>query len=239
MGDDKEIRDLLNIYNEEFFERKIGKKRSDWSREDQLMYIKSKSKVYEMLLPLLTAAGDTYESMPWNLFLERCDIHGFEIVYRVEQPSVIPELFNEEEVILVNEEMGFVIYAYSDFNKQVLNEGTLWGEVREFDGVDSLDTAKSLLGIINYKTENDTKKIELEVSTGLFTRLGQLDGFYDFVVPWTTKADLFFATSDDCYDPNIEFFEMFERTQKITAEKVGKLPQKTREIMGIEPEKQV
>lgn len=174
---------------------------------------------------------DTEVMMPWEAFLEVCSNNGFVEAYREKQPRYSVDSFEEEEILLVNGDTGCILYAFSDQGKEVLGNATLWGEVKELEGVNYITADKRLEEFSSSRTDAGTIQISLEANDGMISKLAQLDGVFSFVIPWSLLPDLNLITPNEQLMPGVEYEEDFE--EKVINEKLDKLSKNAKKVMGI------
>jgi hypothetical protein len=203
-------------------EKIFNKSWKDFNELEQAVCILNASRLSNEKKEILKNAADTYHSMKWKDFKELLFSNGFVRAYSYKFNS---EDRKEEAIILYKKEKGLIVFATSFWNMDVVNDGHLYGEIKEkykkvhgnlFRHISTggcIDSEKRI-----YSTQQDVRE-------GLFYKLAMLECYGDFLPYWIEKNKFLWfldytETEDDKYD-----------YKKITKRKIDKCPQEFKDII--------
>lgn len=216
------------------FEKQIGKRYKEWTESEQLQFLKQAVVNNQLSQTYLKSIGDTHYEITWKDFLILCEKQGFEIAYRRDflDDQCGPKNL-EEEVVLIHKEKGFVLYANSIDSKKIVNNATLYGEIRIKEDVDKEEANKALYGYSHFDTEYGTEEIHLDVRNGMVARLSQLDGKYEYVTPWNKMLFVYFVNYMEQKTLNKYVVEPFDKGYEIVnQQKIALMSSDAQQIMG-------
>lgn len=217
---------VLNFDVVSNFEQQVGKRHDDWTKSEQLQFLKQAVISNQVKQGYLKNIGDTNFGMSWNEFLSLCENQGFEIAYRKDFIDDQWKQKNiEEEIVLIHREKGFVLYADSYCSKTSVNDAKLYGEIRMKEDIDKHVAFEALSGYSHSGTQYNTQEISLDVRRGMVTKLNQLDGKFEFVIPWNEMPFVWFLNYMEAKTLSKEY-------KKINQQKIALMSSDAQQIMG-------
>jgi hypothetical protein len=179
----------------------------------------------------LESIGDTHWGIKWNDFLKLIKQYGF--VEGLKYDWLAPKYNDneddriEEAIIYYHPRKGLVLWATSYGNKDHINGGNLYGEIKANSKEDCNTIWKWLStgGCINsnlmiYKTQQDVRE-------GLFSKLEVLESAGVFQEKWIDKNRFLWFL-----DYSEEKKESYDYKQ-ISKEKIMRCPKDLQEIIGV------
>ena len=171
----------------------------------------------------LKSIGDTYWGMKWNEFKDLIKGHGFVagLEYDFEYEGRI-----DEAIIYYHPVKGLIIFATSFGQKDRINGGNLYGEIKANSEEDCQTIWRWLSTGGCIKDSDMVYETSHDIREGLFAKLDTLETAGRFLNRWIKKDRFlwfvdYVETKDERYD-----------YKKITQDKIKKLPQECRNIIG-------
>lgn len=166
-----------------------------------------------------TVSEDTFRNMPWNSFTELLKSNGFK--------KGLEYMFwcgaECHEVIYYRED-GLIIYAESN-RKSQLDQGSIYGELRLNDS-----NCRYPIGAWTGSVRRNDLVFEIVVENGVFKTLEDLLQHGTLKKQWDHHHFLWFVNHRESKAKDYNF-------EKITKEKISKLPQECIDIL--EPERRI
>jgi hypothetical protein len=171
----------------------------------------------------LKSLGDTYSGMGWAGFKDLIKSKGFipALEYDVRHGDSVDEF-----IIYYHPAKGLVICADSYYNKGVVNNGNLYGEIQAHSKEDEETIWKWLSSGGCIDCEKKIYETSHDVREGLFSKLDVLESAGTFLNQWTNNNRfLWFVDSVENKIPGYDY-------KKIAAGKIAKCPEEFRKVIG-------
>ena len=131
--------------------------------------------------------GDTYYGMFWIDFVQLCKRAGFEEVYKKDFTSKLPNspvVTTEEEIVLIKKDMGLIIHAYSESNKQGVSCANLIGEIKLKETKNENKRFPVFAGYCIERIKGGLR-MDINIEIGMLSSLALLEKDYNFSQFWS------------------------------------------------------
>ena len=204
-------------------EKMVGKHWSKFDKGEQALALLNAMMDNEDKANHLKKQGDTHYGMKWDDFKALLVQKGFKqaLVYDFKHDESIDEF-----IIYYHLEKGLIVKADSYYNKEKINDGTLYGEIQANDE----ESARTVWQWMSTGGCIDVEKLIFETSQdvreGLFSKLDTLETAGKFLNRWSNpKRFLWLLDFTEHKDESYDY-------KKITNEKIKRCPVEMQEIIG-------
>lgn len=161
---------------------------------------------------------DTYKNMSWEEFIDICHHKGFE------ERKTKDFFYNdnlEEEILLCNDNLNLMIYAYSTNNKEKISVVDLYGRISPIN--DNEDIIRTLMGY-NFSVKSfDNKMIidfRLDGRKLLFNRIEQLKESFKLIKNSSIEENPYLDLRNS-YEKDIEYYIETEDEERVIKSEEG------------------
>lgn len=167
--------------------------------------------------------GDTHFGTAWQDFIEIAREYGFKSGFCQKFTGIGPsdqgctEYTEEEEIIFFHEEKGLILYVESLFNRNFVNNATVYGEVKIDETLTrkQRDALSPLSGCSCSDNGNGTMSFNVNLQTGFHSHLDAISEAFEFSKTWMKVPFMWFLNHMDTKKKKYDYKEI--SLQKIEA----------------------
>jgi len=243
---DKNYKELLKRDAVSEAESVFKKSYTEFTPEESSMMFASAYHMNQNTKNYLKGLGDTHFGISWNEFKNIIESYGFILGLKYDFQN---ESYTDEAVLYYYPQKGLVIWATSYGNKESLNGGTLYGEVKATEKVEFEDVYNERLNV-TFKEMRPSDKLKKgieslrncshnayrDIETGirfsydvreaLINTIEEIGENLEMVKVWNEKPFLWFLDYKEDKVPGYN-------NEELTKEKIRKCPLGLQKMLGV------